>query len=200
MTYHVLYNPHAGNGRGQTAARALTGVLPDDTLRFWDLTELCDLDTFFDGLPQADAVILAGGDGTLNRFLNDMVRLPLTRDLYYFATGSGNDFFTDIGHQKGDAPCLLNPYLTDLPTVEVNGQTYRFLNGVGYGIDGYCCQEGDRLRTASTKPVNYAAIAIKGLLFHCKPTAAKITVDGVIHTYDYVWLAPPCMAVTMAAA
>ena len=102
MTYHVLYNPHAGNGRGQTAARALTGVLPDDTLR------------------------------------NDMVRLPLTRDLYYFATGSGNDFFTDIGHQKGDAPCLLNPYLTDLPTVEVNGQTHRFLNGVGYGIDGYC--------------------------------------------------------------
>ena len=174
MTYHVLYNPHAGNGRGQTAARALTGVLPDDTLRFWDLTELCDLDTFFDGLPQADAVILAGGDGTLNRFLNDMVRLPLTRDLYYFATGSGNDFFTDIGHQKGDAPCLLNPYLTDLPTVEVNGQTHRFLNGVDYGINGYCCQEGDRLRQLSV------------MVYHCPGKLRALSVFPSIFKGEHV--------------
>ena len=138
MTYHVLYNPHAGNGRGQTAARALTGVLPDDTLR------------------------------------NDMVRLPLTRDLYYFATGSGNDFFTDIGHQKGDAPCLLNPYLTDLPTVEVNGQTHRFLNGVGYGIDGYCCQEGDRPRQLSV------------MVYHCPGKLRALSVFPSIFKGEHV--------------
>ena len=72
----------------------------------------------------------------------------------------------------------------------VNGVTRRFLNGVGYGIDGYCCLEGDRLRETSKKPVNYTAIAIKGLLFHYGPTSATITVDGVKHTYDHVWLAP----------
>lgn len=190
MIYHVLYNPNAGNGRGQEAVSTLAGLLPEDTLHFQDMTALCDYDTFFDGLPLEDAVILSGGDGTLNRFLNDTVRLPLERELYYYATGSGNDFFTDIGHRKGDLPCRLNPYLEDLPSVEVNGQTYRFLNGVGYGIDGYCCQEGDRLRAVSTKSVNYTAIAIKGLLFHYKPTAARVTVDGVLHTYDHVWLAP----------
>ena len=190
MTYHVLYNPHAGNGRGQTAARALTGVLPDDTLRFWDLTELCDLDTFFDGLPQADAVILAGGDGTLNRFLNDMVRLPLTRDLYYFATGSGNDFLHDLGLEKGADPVPVAQYLRDLPTVTVNGKHWRFLNGIGYGIDGYCCEVGDALRGKSDKPVNYTAIAIKGLLFHFHPANAEVTVDGKTKRYRRVWLAP----------
>ncbi len=34
------------------------------------------------------------------------------------------------------------------------------------------------------------AIAIKGLLFHYRPTNAVITVDGVTHTYKKVWLVP----------
>ena len=59
-----------------------------------------------------------------------------------------------------------------------------------YGIDGDCCEVGDSLRGKSEKPINYTAIAIKGLLFHYKPTKATITVDGVEHTYEKVWLAP----------
>ena len=38
--------------------------------------------------------------------------------------------------------------------------------------------------------MNYTSIAIKGLLFHYKPTNAKVTVDGKIHTYKKVWIAP----------
>ena len=84
----------------------------------------------------------------------------------------------------------IGKYLKHLPQVEVNGKKYLFLNGVGYGIDGYCCEVGDKLRETSDKPVNYAGIAIKGLLFHYKPTAAKVTVDGVEHSYRKVWIAP----------
>ena len=63
-------------------------------------------------------------------------------------------------------------------------------NGIGYGIDGYCCEEGDKQKAKSDKPVDYTAIAIKGLLFHFKPTNAKITVDGVTKEYKKVWIAP----------
>lgn len=38
--------------------------------------------------------------------------------------------------------------------------------------------------------MNYTAIAIKGLLFHYKPTNAVVTVDGETHSYRKVWLAP----------
>ncbi|MBP5230469.1 MAG: diacylglycerol kinase family protein, partial [Clostridia bacterium] len=64
------------------------------------------------------------------------------------------------------------------------------LNGVGYGIDGYCCEVGDELAKKSDKPVNYAGIAIKGLLFHYKPTNAVVTIDGKRREYTKVWLAP----------
>lgn len=189
IPYHVLYNPHAGNGRGKEAAYRLAALLPDDKLLFQDITEVDDYGGFFDSLPHDDRVVIADGDGTLNCFINDTASLIIERNIYYFATGSGNDFLTDIGGKAGDAPRPINQYLQKLPSVYVNGTHRYFLNGIGYGIDGYCCLEGDRQRETSSKPVNYTAIAIKGLLFHYKPASATVTVDGVTHTYRHVWLA-----------
>lgn len=125
----------------------------------------------------------------MNRFINDTSKCKLPHRLYYYPAGTGNDFLRDIT-QKDSILLPLNTYISNLPMVTVAGQTYRFLNGVGYGIDGYCCQEGDALRRKTTKPVNYTAIAIKGLLFHYKPTSAVITVDGKQYTFQNVWLAP----------
>ena len=190
LTYHVLYNPRAGSGRGTQAAHKLKALLPDGKLLFRDITEIDDYGAFFRSLQDDDRVVIAGGDGTLNRFINDTAPLQIDCNIYYFATGSGNDFLTDIGGKAGDAPRPINQYLQDLPSVYVGGKRRYFLNGVGYGIDGYCCLGGDRQREASTKPVNYAAIAVKGLLFHYKPTSAVVTVDGTVHTYKHVWLAP----------
>ena len=84
----------------------------------------------------------------------------------------------------------LNKYLADLPTVTVNSKSYRFLNGVGYGIDGYCCEIGDKMRAEGKTNINYAGIAIRGLLFHYRPTHAIVTVDGKRYDFNHVWLAP----------
>ena len=46
------------------------------------------------------------------------------------------------------------------------------------------------MRGEGKKDINYAGIAIKGLLFHYKPTNAVVTVDGVRHEFKKVWLAP----------
>ncbi len=188
MTYHVLFNPHAGNGTGEAAARGLR--MPEAELVFHDMTKIDSYADFFARLPEQDGVILAGGDGTLNRFINDTQGLSIAQELLYYGVGSGNDFLHDLGKEKGAAPFPVGKYLQGLPTVTVKGKTYRFLNGVGYGIDGYCCEVGDTQRLTSEKPVNYASIAIKGLLFHFKPRNAKVTVDGKVHHFRKVWLAP----------
>ncbi|MBQ7293605.1 MAG: hypothetical protein IJW79_07690 [Clostridia bacterium] len=61
-----------------------------------------------------------------------------------------------------------------MPSVTVNGKTTVFINGVGYGIDGYCCEIGDKLR-AQNKKAHYTA---------------AVVVDGVEHNYKKVWIAP----------
>ena len=187
---YVLFNPHAGGGTGADSAKELKGLLDPAELIFTDMTEVESYADFFGGLAEDDEVIVCGGDGTLNRFVNDLGEIEIKHKIYYYATGSGNDFLHDIGGKRGDAPIELNKYIESLPRVFVNDKEAFFINGIGYGIDGYCCEVGDEQRRKSTKPVNYTSIAIKGLLFHYKCPNAKITVDGVEHRFKRVWIAP----------
>ncbi len=187
---YVLYNPIAGGGRGLENANRLKERLPEQQLIYRDLTKITDFASFFGGLAPQDEVILCGGDGTLNRFVNATQGLALPKRVLYYATGNGNDFLRDVGKTPADAPFCVNEYLRHLPTVRVNDRQYRFLNGVGYGIDGYCCAVGDKKRESTTRPVNYTAIAIEGLLYGYRPTAASVSVDGVRKTYQKVWIAP----------
>lgn len=186
---HILYNKKAGESNSADNDKLIEMLLSDKT-KMIDVAEIKDYKVFISGLEKEDVVVISGGDGTINRFINHVEGLKFDNEVLYFPSGTGNDFATDLGHKKNDAPFSIKEYLKDLPQVTVNGNKYRFINGVGFGIDGYCCEVGDALKEKSTKPVNYTAIAIKGLLFHYKPTNAKITVDGVTKEFKNVWLAP----------
>ena len=186
----VLYNPLAGNGTAQDKMRELESLMQGDRLYFSNMLDIRDYGAFFNDMPDGASIIICGGDGTLNRFLNDTEDIRPDCDIYYYPSGSGNDFARDIGAERGAPPVLINRYIEHLPKICVNGKEHRFINGIGYGIDGYCCEKGDELRGKGNGEVNYTAIAIKGLLFHYKPTGATITVDGVEHRFEKVWLAP----------
>ena len=193
MAYYVLYNPLAGacKGDGWTnkISDAIAAGFDGSHAEMADITKV-DYSLFFADKTEEDSVIICGGDGTLNRFANDTEGMEIKCDILYYAMGTGNDFLKDLNVEGDHAPFSVKKYLEKLPIVTVNGKKYRFLNNVGFGIDGYCCEVGDKMRLASDKPVNYTSIAIKGLLFHYKPTNAVITVDGVEYKYKKVWLAP----------
>ena len=191
MSTYVLFNMLSGNGSGKEKADDLKTFLRGKKAVYKDITKITDFESFFADMNyREDEVIICGGDGTLNHFINDTDGLKYNIPLYYYPTGSGNDFWNDIGRKPGDNPIRIEEYLKDLPFVEVNGMKKRFLNGIGYGIDGYCCEVGDQMREAGNKKIDYTGIAIKGLLFHYKPTNASIEIDGQKFAYDKVWLAP----------
>ena len=186
--YYVLFNPYAGNGKSEEIRNKAEEFFKND-VTFYNITEV-DYKELFGKCTAEDKIVLCGGDGTINRFVNETEGIRGDVTILYYASGSGNDFMNDLGLKPFSEPIELNKYLEDLPTVEVKGKTYKFLNGVGYGIDGYCCEVGDQLKATSDKPVNYAGIAIKGLLGKFKPVNATVTVDGVKYVYKKVWLAP----------
>ncbi len=189
MKYYVLYNPYSDNFHGEEEAKGVESAVSGEFV-YQDVTKIEDYKAFFAGIGEDAEVILCGGDGTLNRFANSVADVEFRQNVSYFACGSGNDFLRDVG-DNGGKPVPMNGYLKNLPTVRVKGKAYRFLNGVGYGIDGYCCEVGDKLRAERPgKKINYTGIAIKGLLFHYKPTGATVTVDGKEHRFEKVWLAP----------
>ncbi len=188
-TGYVLYNPLAGNGKGGEDAKLLQFVM-DEELEFYDMTRITNYAALLRGLQKDDFIIVAGGDGTLNRFINETAGLNIPQEILYFPMGTGNDFAKEFGKDALCNPFPISKYLKDLPAVTVKGKTYRFINGVGFGIDGYCCEVGDQLRAIPGKKVNYTSIAIKGLLFHFSARNAKVTVDGKEYAYEKVWIAP----------
>ncbi len=189
MKYLALYNPNADNGNGKENAEVLSVAYHADEFDYADITTVTDYAEFFKDIPLSVGIVICGGDGTLNRFINDTKSVCIQHNLYYYPCGSGNDFAKDIGLSQEITP--LEGYLKNLPTVCVKGKEYSFINAIGYGIDGYCCERGDEIRKKSPKKkINYTSIAIKGLLFHFKPVSATVTVDGESRHYKKVWLAP----------
>lgn len=188
--YYILYNPYAKRGQAKFEAECLDIVNHLGNTEVLDITKIYDYQIFFNSLEKNDGVVLCGGDGTLNRFINDTQNVVIKNKIFYLPAGTGNDFYRDIVRHKTGNIIEITQYLKNLPTVEVKGKKYKFLNGVGYGIDGYCCQIGDELRNTNKKKINYTSIAIKGLLFHYKPTNAKVIVDGKEYYFENVWIAP----------
>lgn len=199
MKYVVLFNPLAGHNCSDEAIAKLKKILAGNEVVFEDVTKV-DVEKVVAAAGDA-AIVLAGGDGTLNKFINTVDCDKLKNKLYLYPSGSGNDFRNDIantaeaftadgdeGEENGKL-YLINDFITNLPVATVNGKDYKFINGIGYGIDGYCCEVGDNLKAADKK-VNYTSIAIKGLLFHFKPRSATITVDGTTYYFEKVWIAP----------
>ena len=189
---YVFLNGLSNNGKGAEAKEQLEKLYEGQELKFLDVKEIKNAADICKTISSDDKIVISGGDGTLSRFANDIYELHLKNEIYFYTCGTGNDFVNDVRDKCEIKNNLIpmNEFLKSLPEVTVNGKKHYFVNGIGYGIDGYCCEEGDRLREISDKPINYAGIAIKGMLGKFKPCGGTVTVDGVTTRYKKIWLAP----------
>ncbi|MBR6322433.1 MAG: diacylglycerol kinase family protein [Lachnospiraceae bacterium] len=188
MKRTVLYNPAANKGRGLENAKQLESKEPGD-YRYEDITKIKDLAQFMAEEDADREIIFTGGDGTLNFVVNDLYGHVPERPLYFWPAGTGNDFINDLHKEKDCSPFPVNEYICGLPTVVIGDERRRFINALGYGLDGYCCEESDRLQ-ALGKEKAYTMIAAEGILGKYRPRAAKVTVDGETREYKKVWMAP----------
>ena len=183
---YILVNPLSNNKKGEDALDKVLDILQEE-VEVLKITHINLID-FVSKLKENDEIILVGGDGTINNFVNKLNGNIPSNKIYLFPAGTGNDFLKDVDYKEG--LFLINKYLVNLPKVIVKGHSYYFINGVGFGIDGYCCEVGDKLKAESQEKINYAGIAVKGLLFHFRKVNATIECDGEVHNYKHVWLAP----------
>lgn len=190
---YIVYNPAASNKTAIEATKRVISFFGDRDMKIMTVQEIGDELKFCNSLIIQDTFVLIGGNGTLNHFVNSVYGSKLDFDVYYYPSGAGSDFSRDVRFrdQNPDSGLIkLNNYLEHLPVCTFNGKKQVFINGVGFGIDGYVCEKGNELRDKTEKEVNYANIAIGGILGKFHPCDATLTIDGVVHEYKSVWLIP----------
>ena len=195
MKHYFIINPAAGQGKAQNELKEkIISAAEKNSIEYEINHTTCvgDAERFVrsvcSDLTEKARFYACGGDGTLSEVGNGAYGCE-NAEITVIPVGTGNDFAKDLSRDAYSIPRPINWYIKDLPIVEVHGKKYRFFNGVGFGIDGYCCQVGDELRKEAQE-VNYTSIAVKGLLRHFDARSARITVDGETFTYEKVWIAP----------
>lgn len=185
---YVLVNPLAFGGKAEGKVDEAVKNFKCADVKKLSLIDL-DVKEVIAEAKADDNIVIIGGDGTLNRFANDTADLTFNCPVYLYKSGTGNDFMKDVEDKVENNMIQLNDYLKDLPVITVKGKSYRFVNGIGYGIDGMCCEVADKMRAEGKENINYAGISIKLLIHGYKCPDAKVTVDGKVHNFKRVWLA-----------
>ena len=188
---YILFNLRAGNCYEEKIRPKLIEFFKTEEMIATNVVDVDDKRAFMAGLSADDILVLVGGDGTLNRFVNAIDDKEYPFPIYCYAGGSGNDFVHDVTNGTNDALVKINNYIHNLPRAYIKGKEYKFLNGIGFGIDGYCCEEGEKYkdRTGGKAP-NYTNIALKGFFGAFSPVNAKVTIDGETKSYKNVWMVP----------
>lgn len=79
-------------------------MLNYDELHIEDITAIKDYKKFFSEVPLDTTIVICGGDGTLNRFINDTKKIRINHELLYYPCGNGNDFSRDVGFSHALLP------------------------------------------------------------------------------------------------
>ncbi len=188
---YLFYNEKANSGKIVDSIESIKNELEESLKEKITLISSSqrDLSNFIPQLEHTDKAIIIGGDGTINYQINHLpIDNELPCELYLYPYGSGNDFYNDVKEyqDKNTKLISLNNYLKSLPIIEVKGSTYRFINGIGYGIDGECCKKAEELKKQGCKDIDYSKITV-GLLFKgYKAPYSTLKVDGVeVREFDH---------------
>ncbi len=172
----LLINPNSRNGRADIEAALqilrrsdIELVLPDDS---------ADLDTVFASVREnlIDMVIVGGGDGTLNRFVEDV--LALGRPLGILPLGTANDLARTLGLPESLEACaevIAARRKRPIDLGRVNGK--HFFNVASLGVSEQVTKELNRDLKARFGIFGYA-IGLWRAVTRRRVIKGKIACDG----------------------
>ncbi len=170
----ILHNPLSKNKKSKRTTKKVVDHFKEKSVpfRLKSLLKIKDIEYYIKHTPEDIKILLLGGDGTINTFINNTYSLHMTQDIYLMGNGSGNDFLRSLKKQR--------PKHQQVNRMEYGSRHRYFMNGAGMGIDGLIAH---RVNLAKNKrKLNYFWNTLKSFWTY-SPTYMEVLVDGELHTF-----------------
>ncbi len=176
----ILYNPLSKNTKSNIQTHKLIRYYKKNNIpfRLKSIIKIKDIEQYLIGKDHIDKIILLGGDGTINHFVNSTIDVEIKQDIYLKPNGTGNDFLRTLKTQDAKPQYIMeSTYDTGFKT--------NFVNGTGMGIDGYV---GALLQKSKRKgKLAYLYNTIIAMIKYI-PEPLTVEVDGETHHYKKAYL------------
>lgn len=172
----ILHNPLSKNRKSKRATKKLVDHFKAQHIpfRLKSVLKIEDLNKYFKQRDDIKKVILVGGDGTINGFVNRIYdHLPLPFPIHLHKGGSGNDFLRTLTKERPK----------EVPVMQLihNGQTQYFMNGTGMGMDALIGMKVDQSPNKSQSRYFFATIQT---FISYKPSTLTVKLDGETKTFN----------------
>ncbi|MCL2357041.1 MAG: YegS/Rv2252/BmrU family lipid kinase [Defluviitaleaceae bacterium] len=189
QTIRLIYNPFSGDKRFKDTVDSCAGVFSGAGFLtcFCRVHNPASLEAAIAGLTDEYAVVIAGGDGTINMTLNTMKRLGKTTPLGIIPAGTANDFasFLEIPKDpRAAAEAIAQGRIISADLGKVNGKYFVNVCGGGLFINVSHSMSHDNLAKSILGKLAYY---IKGLgqLPNISPLRLRITLPNAVHEDDF---------------
>jgi YegS/Rv2252/BmrU family lipid kinase len=185
---HVILNPHAGRGRAGRAwdafrPRLKRARIPHVVCAAGSAAEVTAFATDANS-DNCSAVIVVGGDGTINDVVNGLLQSPRPPPLGIIPAGTGNDWARSLSPARLEIDALIRSLLDrrcrKIDVGRVNGRY--FVNNFGWGLEGSVAREVSRLRPRVGR-ARYP-LALLSALRNATNANALIEIDGIRHQLE----------------
>lgn len=177
--YLILHNPLARNNKSKRTTKKVVDYFKEKNIPFRvkSLLKIKDIETFIQKIDKDVKILILGGDGTINTFINQTYKIAISHEIYLMSNGSGNDFLRTLKKQQTPTQNIMK--------MTHNQSTRYFINGSGLGIDGAIANLVNQ--SEKKNRLKYFIKTIK-TFFTYKPRYMEAHIDGVLHRFNKAYL------------
>ena len=175
----ILHNPLSKNRKAKRTTKKVVDRFKRNGVpfRLKSLLKIRDIEQYIKDTPKEIKILLLGGDGTINHFINNTYDLPIKNEIYLQGNGSGNDFMRSLKK--------LHPEKQHIMKLKHNEDIHYYMNGCGMGLDGKISHLVNQSKRKSK--FNYFFNTLRSF-FTYKPRYAEVSIDGKLHTFKKAYL------------
>jgi diacylglycerol kinase family enzyme len=177
----IIHNPLSSNKRSRHKTKRIVRLFKKTKTPFIIRSGL-KIENLMDYLnhhQNITDILLLGGDGSINYFINSVDVQNIKQNIYLAKSGSGNDFLRSLKPlKKADVT---------LGVAKVNQtKDIHFINGCGLGFDGLVCYYVDN--DHKKNKISYFINVFRSII-HYQPQTFKLTIDGKEYIYKKAHIA-----------